>query len=162
MLTWLLCAALMAAIFVMSAQDGSESASLSGGFAGRAADLLFPGFSGKSDAERYAALEAAQHLVRKSAHFCEYALLGLLFCRALSYRISRRLCCAAAALSAAALYAVSDEVHQLFVPGRSCQLSDMLLDTLGAAAGIAFLFLIRHIVKRRARLRHKEDITHRD
>ena len=34
-----------------------------------------------------------------------------------------------------ALYAVSDEIHQLFVSGRSCQLTDVLLDSAGAFVG---------------------------
>ena len=34
------------------------------------------------------------------------------------------------------LYAVSDEIHQLFVEGRSCEVRDMLLDSVGVAAGV--------------------------
>ena len=39
-----------------------------------------------------------------------------------------------------ALYAVSDELHQSFVPGRSCELRDMLIDACGVAAGVAILW----------------------
>jgi len=34
------------------------------------------------------------------------------------------------------IYATSDEIHQLFVPGRSCQLLDILIDTIGSVIGI--------------------------
>ncbi|MGV8147186.1 MAG: VanZ family protein [Alkaliphilus sp.] len=34
------------------------------------------------------------------------------------------------------LYAISDETHQIFVPGRSAQVSDILIDSVGAAVGI--------------------------
>ncbi len=46
------------------------------------------------------------------------------------------------ALLIAALYSVTDEFHQRFVPGRSCQLSDMLLDSCGAAIGILLVLFI--------------------
>ena len=49
----------------------------------------------------------------------------------------------------AALYAATDEVHQLFVPGRSGQVSDVLLDSAGAIAGLALLGGIRFLVQRR-------------
>lgn len=34
------------------------------------------------------------------------------------------------------LYALSDEIHQIFVPGRTFQLEDLALDLLGALAGL--------------------------
>ena len=37
------------------------------------------------------------------------------------------------------VYAVSDEVHQLFVEGRSCEVRDMLLDSAGVAAGVLLM-----------------------
>ena len=83
-----------------------------------------------------------QFFVRKTAHFSEYALLALLLWRARrrpawadprpwSWREARFI------LVAAALFAASDEFHQSFVPGREGQVTDVLLDTLGAAGGMA-------------------------
>lgn len=46
-----------------------------------------------------------------------------------------------------ALYATSDEIHQLFVPGRSGQFTDVLIDTGGVVAGYFFVVLVRLIVK---------------
>ena len=46
-------------------------------------------------------------------------------------------------------YAATDEMHQLFVPGRSGQVSDVLLDSAGAMAGLAVLGGIRFLVQRR-------------
>ena len=40
------------------------------------------------------------------------------------------------------LYACSDEVHQLFVAGRSGQASDVLLDTFGAMVGVGVYYLL--------------------
>lgn len=49
----------------------------------------------------------------------------------------------------AALYAASDEIHQLFVPGRSGQLSDVILDSAGALAGVAAFTVLWWLINRR-------------
>jgi len=43
------------------------------------------------------------------------------------------------------LYACTDEIHQLFVPGRGAQMSDVLLDSAGAGLGIVLFVTIRRI-----------------
>ena len=54
----------------------------------------------------------------------------------------------------AALYAASDEIHQLFVPGRSGQLSDVILDSAGALAGVAAFTVICWLINcRKAKTR---------
>lgn len=93
-------------------------------------------------------------IVRKTAHFCEYAALGLLLCLCCQsfYKSNRFSFSVSQALGS--LYAVSDEIHQYFVPGRSCQISDMLLDSFGVAAGIlAVLLAFRMIDKKRKAVR---------
>jgi len=68
-------------------------------------------------------------VLRKIAHTAEYALLG-----ALLYRAVRN---APAALLLASAYAVTDEFHQTFVSGRHGSPVDWLIDTAGAAVGVA-------------------------
>ena len=73
-----------------------------------------------------------------SGHSIGYALLGALLLRALARgRVSgvtwRR---AAAAVLLASLYGISDEWHQSFVPGRSPNRFDLLVDFLGATLGV--------------------------
>ena len=82
----------------------------------------------------------------KVAHFSVYAGLAFLAARGMrGYGPELR---SAAIFGAvlAALYGVSDEIHQSFVPGRSADVWDVLADTLGGAAG-AFVWLL--IAKRR-------------
>ena len=79
-------------------------------------------------------------IVRKSAHFLEFAGLAFLFNVSLLQTKKRRMPIIAAI--ATSLYALSDEIHQIFVEGRSCQLSDWILDSCGGVFGtIAFLVL---------------------
>jgi len=49
-------------------------------------------------------------------------------------------CEAAIALACSAGYAITDEIHQAFVPGRQAQATDVLIDTLGAAIGLLLLW----------------------
>ena len=71
--------------------------------------------------------------IRKLAHFTEYAIFGWLIMRALRDARGWRLHHAVMAIALAATYAVSDELHQIFVPGRTAAFGDVLIDTLGAA-----------------------------
>jgi len=74
--------------------------------------------------------------VDKIAHTCEYAVLGALFCRAFWLQESFRIWAAIlAAIVFGTMYGGSDEIHQVFVPGRSCDALDLLADLCGAAIG---------------------------
>ncbi|HET6623275.1 MAG TPA: VanZ family protein [Gaiellaceae bacterium] len=67
-------------------------------------------------------------VLRKIAHAAEYAVLGALLARALGKP--------GVAVLAGVLYAVSDEVHQLFVPGRLGSPIDVAIDAVGVVAGV--------------------------
>ncbi|MDF2988022.1 MAG: VanZ family protein [Eubacterium sp.] len=89
------------------------------------------------------------HIVRKGAHFTAYLILGILSSNAL--RISgiskgKRF---VLALGICVLYAISDEIHQLFIAGRSGQATDVMLDSLGAATGLGIFMLMENRLKKR-------------
>lgn len=78
--------------------------------------------------------------VRKLAHFSEFAILGILIYLNVKEYKKNRVVLFALVLSA--LYALSDEIHQIFVPGRACTFVDMCIDTSGALIGILLIHLI--------------------
>lgn len=80
-----------------------------------------------------------EHVV---GHFSEYALLAALWIWALAPRLGRGAIVAAAAISL--VYAVSDELHQSYVPGRAADPLDVLAD----ACGIAFAVVLALAVSR--------------
>jgi len=84
-------------------------------------------------------LQAIHQGLRKAAHFTEYLILSTLLYRGLrgSQRWSVR--AAVLALAMAGVYAVGDEFHQWFVPGRTAAATDCLIDVSGAAAGQGLL-----------------------
>jgi len=73
-------------------------------------------------------------------HFLEYAVLSLLLARALSKNQSLKRSHIYLTILLSILYSLSDEIHQLYVPGRTFQLLDLFVDFLGIQAGV-FLFI---------------------
>ena len=137
----------MIAIFIFSSHTASESSDVSGGLIANIAEWLIPGFDRMTQSAQEQWIEDWQFAVRKTAHFTIYAVLGLLLSLPLSFVLKKQYVFPVALLTAA-VYAVSDEIHQYFVPGRSCEVRDMLIDGCGAALGCAVFLLIRKIAQR--------------
>ncbi|MBR3780829.1 MAG: VanZ family protein [Clostridia bacterium] len=134
-ISWAAVLLCMAVIFILSAQKGDESQKLSDGI------IVFSG------------LEFGSDFVRTCAHFLEYSGLAVLIYNALFQTFGHTKPILSVIMSSA--YAVTDEIHQLFVEGRACQISDIIIDSAGAAAGIAALTLLIFIykkIKRRKRV----------
>ncbi|MFJ5768966.1 VanZ family protein [Psychrobacillus sp. NPDC093180] len=82
------------------------------------------------------------HFVRKNAHFFIYLVLGVLVIRSLHLSGVDRYKAGILALFICILYAISDELHQLVVPGRGAQMRDVLIDSAGAFVGIGIYVAI--------------------
>ena len=81
--------------------------------------------------------------VRKTAHFFMFCGLGFLaLCTLRSYYGKPHIRVYASAWLFCVFCAVCDEFHQLFVPGRGAQLSDVCLDSAGALVGVLLAFLL--------------------
>lgn len=136
-LSWLPAILLMIGIFYFSNQPAKVSGNLSGGIAYRIVSLA-ESVSGQDwgEEQKLALSRQIDFPVRKLAHLTEYALLGL----ALAYW--RRSYAFVQLIGS--LYAASDELHQLFVPGRAGRIGDVLIDSLGVLLGWGiFIFIMR-------------------
>ncbi|MGE4273856.1 MAG: VanZ family protein [Desulfitobacterium sp.] len=136
-LSWAAVLFWMGLIFYLSAQVASQSDELSQGIAQRlygVVGMAFPGLNTDSLQSNF--------IVRKSAHFLSYLILSLLTMNALRRSGSNGVGQIVLAMGICVLYAISDEVHQLFVPGRSGQIKDVLLDSGGAIVGTVLYSLI--------------------
>lgn len=129
--------AVLITIFVLSAQNGQESSSTSGWVV----ELLTAVFG----------TMPKENTIRTLAHFCEFAGLGFIFTNFIfSLKDKPKPLLSALASSG---YALTDEIHQYFVPGRACQFSDWFVDTCGIVFGVAiFCILITIITK----IKHKK------
>ena len=88
----------------------------------------------------------AAELLGQLMHFLEYTVLALLLMRALTITLPTSSKINLITIVFSILYAFSDELHQLLVPGRSFQLIDLLIDFLGIITGT---FLFNKIMKKR-------------
>ena len=88
-------------------------------------------------------------IVRKCAHFSIYAMLGMLtisFAQTLKNKKQYQLIIYS--LLFCIFYASTDEFHQYFIPGRSAEIRDVLIDSSVALTGILFVIIVLEIVKR--------------
>lgn len=88
--------------------------------------------------------------LRKSAHIFEYAVLAMLIgfgllrtWGAAGHRLSKVLLSRAWVLGTAlsTIYAVSDEFHQSFVPGRGAHVEDVIIDALSSVVGLGLVYI---------------------
>ncbi len=88
-----------------------------------------------------------------TGHFIGYALLGVLMLRAFAGGAWRGVTPRAGwlAVAVASAYGITDEVHQMFVPGRSSTIEDWVADTLGAVAGVLLARAAARLMTRTAR-----------
>lgn len=160
----------MVLIFSFSARPAEISSEDSRSVGLLIGELFIPGFKEQSAELQNKFAEKVDHPIRKAAHASEYAVLGLLTAGAYMSggavdagnandkkkadirnskkrtSISRGILIPWVITTA---YAATDEMHQLFVPGRSGQVSDVLLDSAGAMAGLSVLGVIRFLMQRR-------------
>lgn len=98
--------------------------------------------------EKAKIIDKIEDVIRKIAHFSIYALVGFLLMALFStYNINEKNKIISTIIIGA-IYAISDEFHQSFIPGRSGQVSDIFLDTLGVTVGGLFILLIIKTVKK--------------
>ena len=144
----LLTVAAIAAIFYNSSQDAIESTERSSQLTdwvnGILSGLPIP-------------FSVTENFIRKLAHFAEYSFLGVLL--SVTYYVHLRKIKAAliATLITGAVVATIDEIIQLFPAGRSCQVSDILLDCCGVAFAAAVVMLIIRAIENKRRKKLNEE-----
>ena len=143
---WALAVAWMVVIFRFSAEKAVDSDQTSGRVIRWLLTRFDSGFLSLSPEEQLMRMESWSFAVRKLAHFCLFAMLGFLCFAAFSVDLPPRRAFPAALILGAAR-AILDEVHQSFVPGRSCEFRDMCIDFAGVLLGAAFLLLILLSIK---------------
>lgn len=128
-------------IFQFSSQNGEKSGSLSE----KIAELVMQQLPIE---ETQQSLKKTESIIRKMAHFSIYTLLGFLlmsFVSTYHLKEDKRI---GISLLIGILYAITDEIHQKFVSGRSCQITDVIIDSMGVLLGILLLLMLCEIHKK--------------
>lgn len=126
-ISWVLVAAVMIFIFLMSSANGEKSSDMSNSLLMKIIELT--------------GLDISSHFIRKAAHFSEFAVLSFLLSNAFFATFNTKKS-PVIAFPLACVYAVTDELHQLFSDGRACSVKDMLIDSSGALLGAIIFSLI--------------------
>jgi len=113
-------------IFIMSSENGSESMSTTI----KVSNVINIG---------------SFYMIRKSAHFIEFFILEVFILLMISSFKIIDFKCFILSILFCLLYAISDEVHQLFVIGRSASIIDVLIDYTGSLFGSIFFMLFYYI-----------------
>lgn len=98
--------------------------------------------------EKETVLTKIEHIIRKLAHFSLYTAVGILAMSLMStYKLHQRNRIYIS-LGVGVLYAISDEIHQAFIPNRTPLVGDVFIDTCGIAFGIILsIFFVKIITK---------------
>ena len=97
-----------------------------------------------------------QHVVRKMAHFCEYMLEGFLLMLCMRVYSRHPLGHITVPMLGGVLTALTDETIQLYSPGRSSQVTDVWLDSVGVLAGILAALVLMALCRLLFNHRNKE------
>ncbi len=145
----------MVTIFGFSAENGEQSQSLSDRITIQVVHIMKPDYDLLSVKEQEIYFNQVSFYVRKTGHFGEYGILGFLWiCFLMTFKRVRYFFRQGTiplllATTVCMIYAMSDEIHQGFVDGRSPKVLDVIIDTAGGFFGALFLLLIWLLFDRR-------------
>lgn len=129
--SWLLMAVCMGIIFYLSAQNGEESSELSGSFVTAILEWL--------------KISVDEGILRSFAHMLEFTGLAVLLFNAVYSTWGLKIT-PVISFAVTVIYAITDEFHQIFVPDRAFQVTDILVDSTGALIGTASAFIILKVI----------------
>lgn len=138
----------MCVIFAFSAQNAKESSNISKGIANNiVSDISGDTKNSEHSDKKPVKFDYIHYVLRKSAHFSLYTVLGLFVVSAVYFggRIKRKIYVYLTSLLFCVFYASTDEFHQLFVPGRSAELKDVMIDSAGVLLGLLLFFLFERL-----------------
>lgn len=142
-------------IFGFSSQDGEKS----GGISKKITEFILEKSSKYNSLEQTKKEEVSkrtERIIRKIAHFSIYTLVGFLLMALFStYESIKRKYQIYISAIIGILYAISDEIHQSFTPGRGPKITDVFIDSLGVFFGMAVILLIVEIINRKNKKCHK-------
>ena len=132
----------MMTVFIFSNEKAKKSETTSR----KVTIAIVQAISGKDISDNEEALVSADRIVRKLAHYTLYTVGGVLIIsfaytmdktkkEKILYSIAFGVC-----------FVITDEVHQLFVPGRTGRLLDVGIDTLGIITGILIFLIIKKMI----------------
>lgn len=141
---------IMGLIFFFSQQSGDDSSATSGKIVSVVLNLFVPDYDGLPAEQQAQIMEKVSFIVRKLAHFSEFAALGfflMLHIHTLGKSRNVKLPWLWS-WGIGTLYALSDEFHQQFIGGRAPSLRDVGIDSSGVISGTLIMLLLLFLIQK--------------
>lgn len=135
----------MIIVFTFSNEPAEISSKQSGGITERVVHAITKDNKRITQTQR----DQIETIIRKCAHFVLYLIGGILTTNFIGTTKVQDKHIIIYAIAFCFAYAITDEVHQLFVPGRSGEIRDVIIDTAGAITGTMLFWMLRKIVRRK-------------
>ena len=132
----------MLTVFMFSNQNGEKSQGTSRKISTIVAQVFTHNQEINED-EKEAIVEKVDHVIRKMAHYSIYAIGGILlynYIRTLNSITKKAILIS---ILVGIIYAITDELHQYFMNGRSAQITDVIIDSLGIFTGVILMYKIQ-------------------
>jgi hypothetical protein len=143
----------MITVFYFSSEIGDDSSQTSGNTIRKIITFINKNMSEQKLEE---IIELLQPFVRKLAHFTLYTIGGILIYNIMNQTNNSNKNKIIKSQLLGSIYAITDELHQYFVPGRSCRLFDVFIDSCGIFTGIIIYILILKMIFIVKKKSHKE------
>lgn len=134
-------------IFCFSAQNSNKSLNTSDQLIIKTAEFIK--HRDLTPEEKETIVQKYVLIVRKSAHFCSYFILGILAFLIAKETFGFNKKTIIISVIFCMLYACTDEFHQYFVSGRSASIIDVMIDTCGSLLSTSILFIIQKYINKR-------------
>lgn len=141
-------------IFGFSNQDSKKSSGISQKVTNFVIKFI-PRIQKANEPEKQNMIDRTEKVIRKIAHFSIYTLVGLLLMGLMCTFNMKQVNKLSISLIIGVIYAITDEIHQAFIPGRGPHITDVILDTMGVLTGIIIVMLVPEILSRIGRNKYK-------
>ncbi len=138
----------MTVIFMFSAKNADDSTEQSSFITNILMNIFSNVYRNSDLSDKMQIIESMSFAIRKAAHFSIYSVLGLLSFLSVYYLTKFSNKTPFISMLICFIYACSDEMHQLFVPGRSGQLRDVFIDFSGALLMTLIILAVRKIYRK--------------
>ena len=135
----------MIVVFTFSNEPAEKSSKVSGGITEKVVHVITKDNEKVTQTQK----DTIETIIRKCAHFVLYAIGGYLVANFVNTTKAQDRRILLYAILFTFTYAITDEVHQLFVPGRSGEIRDVIIDTAGGSCGAVLFWILRKIIRRK-------------
>ena len=132
-------------IFGFSGQEGEKSGSISWQIT-EAVTKNIKQIQTLEETQKEITLKKIEHIIRKLAHFSLYTVVGILMMSLMSTYNIEQIKRYGVSLGVGMIYAISDEIHQSFIPDRTPAVGDVFIDTCGVIFGIILVRVVMLII----------------